>query len=63
MGGMFSAPKIPELPPVPDPEPLPEVGDPQDLSPRRNSARAGTVSAGLLKPQKQKKTLLGGGNG
>jgi len=58
MGGMFSSPKKPDLPP---PQAIPEVdleGVKKGVS-RRGGGRAATMITGELEPETTKKTLLG----
>ena len=58
MGGVFSSPSKPDMPP---PQAIPEVdteGVKRGVS-RRGSSRADTMITGELIPETKKKTLLG----
>ncbi len=62
MGGIFSK-SSPKLPPVPDPEPIPEVADETgDVARRLAKARSAfsqTILTGNLTPFTGKKSTLG----
>ena len=57
MGGLFSSPKKPDIPP---PQAIPEV-DTEGIKKgiRRKGGRGDTVLTGELVPETKKKTLLG----
>ena len=61
MGGLFSKPKSPKLPPVPAPEAIPETASPEEQRKfrKKRSGRAETIITGELAPTTNKKTLLG----
>ena len=63
MGGMFSKPKQPDMPKVPPPPAIPEVGgeveDAAMKAARRRRGFSSTVLAGTVEPDIKKKTLLG----
>jgi len=59
MGQLFSSPKSIKTPPVPDPEPIPEIGKEDKNTRKRRSGRTDTILTGELEPVTSKKTLLG----
>lgn len=60
MGGLFSSPKSVKLPPVPDPEPIPELSvDTGETKKKKRTGRSETIVTGELEPVTTRKFLLG----
>jgi len=60
MGNLFGSQKQVKPPPVPDPEPIPELSiDTGETKRKKRSSRAETIITGELVPQTTKKQLLG----
>lgn len=61
MGQLFSSPKTVKLPPVADPEPIPEltVDTDETKKGKKRPSRGETIITGELAPVTTKKTLLG----
>lgn len=60
MGGLFKSPETIKAPIVPEPEPIPTVGDVDKPARKRRRGRGETILTGELEPVTTKKTLLGG---
>ncbi len=60
MGNLFSSPKSVKLPPVTDPEPIPELSvDTGETEKKKRKSRSETIVTGELEPVTTKKFLLG----
>jgi hypothetical protein len=60
MGQLFSSPKSIKLPPIPEPEAVPQLSGEEEEKPRKKRrGRTETIITGELEPVTTKKTLLG----